>query len=78
MSEWIPIESAPKDGTRIILARIGATEAAPEFGIEYAPPHVWWCCSGAWSSKYRNWNDGVEPCGLASPSHWMPLPEPPQ
>lgn len=73
---WRPIETAPKDGTKILLAKIDSTNGAPEFGIEPHPPYVWWCVQGYWSSKWGNWNDGVEPSGLAGPNFWMPTPAP--
>lgn len=74
---WQPIETAPKDGTRILLAKIGATNAVPGLGIKAREPHVWWACTGHWSEKWKNWNDGIEPCGLAGPNYWQPLPLPP-
>lgn len=73
---WAPIETAPKDGTRIIVAKIGATAGVPEMGIEPQPPHVWWAAAAHWSQKWQNWNDDVEPCGLAGPNAWMQLPSP--
>lgn len=66
---WRPIETAPKDGARIILAKI--------VGHPAHPTSLWWACAGHWSDRWGNWNDGVEPCGLAGPTHWMPLPPPP-
>lgn len=66
--EWRPIETAPKDGTRLLLAKFAGH-----------PDHescLWWCVTGHWSSKWKNWNDGIEPCGLADPSHWMHVPKP--
>ncbi len=68
--EWQPIETAPKDGTRILVARIGRNESGKDLGI-------WWACTGHWSDHYKNWNDGIEPCGLCGPTHWMPLPAAP-
>lgn len=76
--EWRPIESAPRDGTKLLLAKIAPVEAAPEFGIEHKPTFVWWCCQGWWSDKFAKWYDGVEPSGLAAPNFWQPLPEPPR
>lgn len=67
--KWRPIESAPKDGTRLMLAKI--------VGHPANPTALWWACAGLWSDRWNNWNDGVEPCGLAGPTHWLPLPPPP-
>lgn len=74
---WQPIETAPKDGTRILVARIGATGGVQHLGIEATPVHVMWACVGYWSAKWNNWNDGFEPCGLAGPNYWQHLPPPP-
>ncbi len=69
---WQPIETAPKDGTRIVLAKFNATPGFTE---------LWWLTLGHWSEKWGNWNDGIEPCGLAGPNFWVSLdtlPEPPK
>jgi len=71
---WRPIETAPKDGTKILLAKIAEIKAAPDFGFEGEPPQVWWRCQGWWSDKWNKWFDGVEPSGLAGPNYWMPVP----
>ena len=76
--EWQPIENAPKDGTKILLGRIMATAGIPEFNMPEREPHIWWAIYGFWAKRYNNWNDGVEPSGLAEPTHWMPLPDPPE
>ncbi len=78
MSKWQPIETAPKDGTIILLAEtnfqnetswdrysnidIGAWEEK----LPGAPPdetEFWW------ASNYGR---------VENPTHWMPLPAPPQ
>jgi hypothetical protein len=64
---WRDISTAPKDGSRIMLAKI--------VGHPDHPTALWWAVSGRWSDKWKNWNDGVEPSGLAGPTHWMPLPK---
>ena len=65
---WRPIETAPRDGAEILLL-------TPEGVIE-----------GAWSSPMDEWEvvwldlHGCGCCssGTAQPTHWMPLPDPPE
>jgi hypothetical protein len=71
MSEWQPIETAPKDGTPIIVAT-----SAPGFYPR----------SGWWSDRFGEWvvreneSGATRLCpdyaGVAL-THWMPLPPPP-
>jgi len=73
MSNWQPIETAPKDGTPILLAL-----RAPWSRIALA----------RWFEPWRNWQEGEhlpDPniddfCGIGSavPTHWQPLPAPPE
>ena len=58
MAEWLPIETAPKDGTPILV--VGGAHTAAEIRA----------ADGAW------WNH----CPLkgVTPTHWMPLPDPPE
>lgn len=63
--QWHPINTAPMDGTKILLAKI--------VGHIDHPTAIWWVIQGHWSEKWQNWNDGSEPCGLSSPTHWMPV-----
>lgn len=58
-------ETTPRDGTRILLAKI--------VGHPDHETALWWATIGHWSSKWNNWNDGIEPAGLASPTHWLPI-----
>ena len=67
--EWQPIETAPKDGTRVLL--IDADDAGT-------------VCWGEWS----DWDEVPECRDIGDigcngqydyqPTHWMPLPSPPQ
>ena len=63
--QWQPIETAPKDGTRILLCSNGG---AVWMGH-------WVCRSGAYLingwTRYNQVDIGWEP------SNWMPLPAPP-
>ena len=75
-SRWRPIETAPKDGTHILL---------------YYPERD--CCIGGsyveitdgdWETGYKRWMEWQVDDELYvgdegySPTHWMPLPTPPQ
>ena len=61
--EWQPIETAPKDGTQILVYE-------PE--EKYTPIYVVVYDNGKWieasGEQYANWK----------PTHWMPLPLPPK
>lgn len=73
LGEWLPIETAPKDGSAAWLHDPLANEYHP-LGCQQV---------GRWNSRLRepHW-EMVDPqtgeiCG-ASPTHWMPLPSPPK
>ncbi len=63
--DWQPIETAPKDGTRILVYRPGKHNH-PAVGVDFwqvghAPYDVWW----------HSPSNG-------QPTHWMSLPPPPK
>ena len=73
---WQPIETAPKDGTRILAfgktaAEIGGPSTFPQIeaasfcGESDYPGFEWEIAGGG----YANW---------MAPTHWMPLPLPPK
>lgn len=66
-TEWQPIETAPKDGTWILIASLANMD------IGHWDDH--WI-DGAWlrfqTAEYDN--DGAE---IRGPTHWQPLPAPP-
>jgi len=69
--EWMPIETAPKDGTRLLLGWAGESPVIgfwgrknSRYGVNYGD---------AWGIGY-SWNEQfAEP-----PTHWMPLPPAPE
>jgi hypothetical protein len=65
MSKWQDISTAPKD-RRILLGKV---VGHPAHGSA-----LWWAVAGSWSERFQNWNDGVEPAGLAQPNVWCDLP----
>ena len=67
-SEWLPIESAPKDGTHILLGYF--LEAGGG-----GPPVV-----AFWHGTKQKWctlRELLNAEGYFSPTHWMPLPPSP-
>jgi hypothetical protein len=70
MTEWRPIETAPKDGTAILI-----WPTKREFNqrndnlISYVV---------RWNDREQGWIEAEgEEYDSFSPTHWMPLPEPP-
>lgn len=73
MSEWQPINTAPRDGTVILITRYGDTYAAFFDVNDGAFP---WIFLDPGSQEYTNgWQDDVDRFG---PTHWMPMPAPSQ
>jgi hypothetical protein len=80
MTDWQPIETAPKDGTRIIAALFGwalpRNCAAKDF-FDSTLPREYQCffaLTAYWHDDH--WSNGLE--RIREPTHWMPLPAPPQ
>lgn len=74
MSEWQPIETAPKDRTHILLF-VGNDK--PQIVVAYYESFVtedgtveWWA--------YADWLLQDAAGEIFGPTHWMPLPPPPQ
>ncbi len=68
MNEWQAIETAPQDGTSVLLwAR---PNGLPEYGLS-----VW---IGAYRGSYTEGWDSDDSGRWLAPTHWHPLPEPPK
>jgi hypothetical protein len=67
---WQPIETAPKDGTWVLL-----TGGKVDYGWdgETLPP----CVVGQWDGERWQfaWYDGGHYGHYEAPTHWMPVPE---
>lgn len=70
MSEWQPIETAPKDGSSVLLW----SEAWDmSWGVVIGSYDA-----GAWvTSEGQTADDDEDEFGSIAPTHWMPLPPPP-
>lgn len=71
---WRPIESAPKDGTLVIIGRhMDGFGFVKGYGRFEGSPGAF--CSGWISCGFDAVTGNL---GLAHPTHWMPLPPPPE
>lgn len=74
---WQPIETAPKDGTWILLCKATDADGKPitgeSFGL-FVQRAAWWEVDG-WVDYCAMVRD---PNVFFNPTHWMPLPEPPK
>ena len=69
MTDWRPIETAPRDGTHLLLF-----DDRDRMLIEADIAIGWWQ-DGEW----RDWGDiGCSGLFPYEPTHWMPLQEPPR
>jgi Protein of unknown function (DUF551) len=73
---WQPIDTAPKDGSRVLLW------VPDEAGSSYTTQIGTWTFYSATSDDflwvYDGHSDGLRRyCMAHPPTHWMPLPEPP-
>jgi len=85
MSEWRTIESAPKDGTEVLVYRDGEYAVAV-----WRNPYFDTIEQAEWISLSAKGADGTRSCvrmearfpyekvHFGTPTHWMPLPEPPR
>lgn len=85
MGEWQDIETAPKDGTAVLLYIVPIEEGyLLGWNPERTITHVigWWSHSGWTSHLMEEGTADTEgnswPYQITlQPTHWMPLPEPP-
>jgi hypothetical protein len=66
MMDWRPIETAPKDQTRILVSKVGGDVRTASWASK-AYGGGWWDDDFPLETSSRSRN----------PTHWMPLPEPP-
>jgi hypothetical protein len=70
--EWQPIETAPKDGTRIILA-MAEDRDGPLVGEGYYTDGEWWW-SGTGPHIYHC-GGPISEMNFGKVSHWQPMPD---
>lgn len=83
MSEWQTMDSAPKDGTRILGWSVEEPDTflLPTSGLSHVDdgPHVI-----VWGSRFKSGHKaawwfrfGSEFTEIATPTHWLPIPADP-
>lgn len=73
MSEWQPIETAPRDGRAIMLANAGGAwigKYMSSYRSGYVPDNPWF-------SLMLNHDHMCSKLGVI-PTHWMPMPKAPK
>lgn len=76
---WQPINTAPLDGTPVIVAKIAVSHSHDGTKlVPMAKPHVWWAATARYGkarggSEREAWFDGNNE-QLVPPTHWMPIP----
>lgn len=74
MSEWQPIETAPKDGTRVLVFSPDARE--PQIFVAWLGSFI---LPGTKGEEDEGWIDAwSDDLVDAWPTHWQPLPAPPE
>ncbi len=64
---WQPIETAPRDGTPVLIM-VPLLSNEPLIG----------CWNKVFCEWQDQWNDALDEGGNEVPTHWQPLPEPPE
>ena len=77
MDDWQPIETAPKDGTTILIACRNRVTAG-----DWVEPRVFYVNGepeyNEFDPYWQSWDGGFLLEGEHVATHWMPLPDPPK
>jgi hypothetical protein len=78
MTEWQPIETAPKDGTLVDVWVIGYSNEPKRFTDAWFSEGHWWYAEWAPDCEVHALDLNDEHTLPSEVTHWMPLPEPPK
>lgn len=79
MTDWRPIETAPKDGSVFVIVMAGEPESyevgwyEPYYGYEYVALY-----GGLYRKEQRLLGEWRGFDNFHRATHWLPLPEPPE
>ena len=74
MTEWKPIETAPKDGTKILIC---VWDIGGYWDMEVSQ----WLKNVSYKDEFgknKKYTGFAPDVGIGGPTHWMPLPAPPK
>ena len=79
VSKWFPIDTAPKDGTRVLFAGQWSDKDSPSHGKWTTEIFGWGSIHSDGDKSKCEWWSGLSPMrGWAVDwTHWMHLPDPP-
>ena len=77
MSNWQPIETAPKDGTHIIGYEPPCMKTGGVIGVFWLKPYKRKFLDMGEVNMGGQWRYSVHDQVVAEPTYWMPLPKPP-
>lgn len=77
MSEWQPIETAPKDGTEIIVWDGGRADMVRWQDYEFQNSGASWCMARG-DTAHEGYVGYYGVHMVENPTHWMPLPDAPK
>jgi hypothetical protein len=69
--EWLPIETAPRDGSWVLL-KGGDSFEPTDSGRLYPCVSAWW--NADWEEWVFVWFDSAWRGTWEAPTHWMPIP----
>lgn len=79
MSDWQPIESAPKDGTRVRLRRVFQRHVIAEGEGCFGDVTIHYAADDGGPQTFQGvWVDGDGCHFFPTPTHWLPLARSPQ
>lgn len=75
--QWQPIETAPKDGTHILIYTVDHPGPVPARDMPARVTAFWYAPYGEWHLVMA-WGYEAENQVYGVPTHWQPLPDPPK
>lgn len=76
--QWQPISTAPRDGTFILAVCKGFTPAAAQWTTDFRPEGEFTFLEPGMFAAEDHWEEMLAQTDPWQPTHWLPLPAPPE